>query len=146
MSVLPKKVFSFNFWFAHVWISNRTEALRHLYDKTIPLQPDEHSLLESIFEKYYLCTVEHCIILSYDKLESKNLNLAVSICPRIIEFPTVSENIKHEYLVTNANSFQNIWLFFFIKKSFPRSLFFLASDLNLRRIIADTRYYAAKPL
>ena len=30
----------------------------------------------------------------------------MSICPRIIEFPTVSENIKHEYLVTNANSSQ----------------------------------------
>ena len=38
-----------------------------------------------------------------------------------------------------------IFDFFFIKKSFPRSLFLLASDLNLRRIIADTRYYAAKP-
>ena len=103
-------------------------------------------IVREYFWKYYLCAVKHCIILSYDKLKSKNLNLAVSICPRIIEFPTVSENIKHEYLVTNANSFQNIWLFFFIKKSFPRLLFFLASDLNLRRLIADTRYYAAKHL
>ena len=102
-------------------------------------------IVREYFWKYYLCAVEHCIILSYDKLKSKNLKLAMSICPRIIEFLTVSENIKHEYLVTNANSFQNIWLFF-IKKSFPRSLFLLASDLNLRRIIADTRYYAAKHL
>ena len=29
--------------------------------------------------KYYLCAVEHCIILSYDKLKSKNLKLAMSV-------------------------------------------------------------------
>ena len=39
-----------------------------------------------------------------------------------------------------------IFDFFLLKSHFRVHCFFLASDLNLGQIIADTRYYAAKPL
>ena len=74
-----KKIsFSFHFWFSHVWISNRTEALRHLYDKQSLFN---HMSIHywRVFWKCYLCAIEHCIIHSYDKLKSKKLKLAMSV-------------------------------------------------------------------